>query len=686
MEEIDLSKEIHVILSNDKRTDGIKSKEELEIILNKTFSGNEIQMNRSEWEKHIPIEKLLMGFRISGGCFVFSRSKFCVSSGMKKTTNVFSIEDFDRVKVVRGGWISDNIELDGKVIGKFNRQSIDPWNRIHNEINSVLKTSFPKNLKEKPKSIEKNKQEVKSKELKPKSDKDCKKKVEDKDQNNTKKIPSQERDKLTLNLDKNGKITIKLNTFVEFFKKELNNYFARNKSKEGFLNKRDTLEKINNSSWGSVLRQLKGKVKEENLFYSINNFIIFFDNYFLINIFGNRNDAFKDVYYHREYPSYLKIPYSDLFNYSKSILKDWEEDQSLGSLNLKTYKMLKIWHNDGSERPPMKNHSINGFTPTDSKGGYYPFKFFFKTEKTETSWEKWGETKKTCGLWFDKFNTYTQNINSTDFKNKIELKGVDLLNFEIYQYVFKWLEKTIEDVEIVIVNDILTQQKKHNHKRDEELTKKKESIFGEIDKDGNGLVDIIEGFDEIDLLLKKHQEKIILIDSKHVMEFVQVSNYLKLKKKNIQKVFDELKKVTNNNELEIYLEIIKDNIHVYDLITLNSLLMVNSLINMDMITFSGIYLKFDSLNIFDSKHEKDISEKLDNLEKGLNNLMSVIRTVGDEICEEIYTLSSISEESNRQLSQQLSEIDSTMKVGNLISTINTYQNYKNNRNTKNLRG
>ena len=70
MEELDLSKEIHVILSNDKRTDGIKSKEELKILLNKTFSGNEIQMNRSEWEKHIPMEKLLMGFRISGGCFV----------------------------------------------------------------------------------------------------------------------------------------------------------------------------------------------------------------------------------------------------------------------------------------------------------------------------------------------------------------------------------------------------------------------------------------------------------------------------------------------------------------------------------------------------------------------------------------------------------------------------------------
>ena len=91
------------------------------------------------------------------------------------------------------------------------------------------------------------------------------------------------------------------------------------------------------------------------------------------------------------------------------------------------------------------------------------------------------------------------------------------------------------------------------------------------------------------------------------------------------------------------------------------------------------YLKFDSLNIFDSKHEKDVLNKLDNLENGLNDLMGMIRKVGDEICDEIYSLSNITEESNRQLTNQLSEIDSTLNVGNLIGVINTYQNYKINR-------
>ena len=40
----------------------------------------------------------------------------------------------------------------------------------------------------------------------------------------------------------------------------------------------------------------------------------------------------------------------------------------------------------------------------------------------------------------------------------------------------------------------------------------------------------------------------------------------------------------------------------------------------------------------------------------------------------IEQLSYVTEQFNQQLSNQLSEIDSTMKVGNLISTINTYQN------------
>lgn len=147
---INLSKEISDILLNPKRNSEIKSKDEIKKIVGDglTLKGNQIEMNFKYWGKHIPMKDLLMGFEVSGGCFVFSRSEFCVSSGIKNITNVFSISDFRRIKVVRGGLISDNIELDGKVIGKFNRQSIKPWNKIFDEINPVFETYFEKPLKQ----------------------------------------------------------------------------------------------------------------------------------------------------------------------------------------------------------------------------------------------------------------------------------------------------------------------------------------------------------------------------------------------------------------------------------------------------------------------------------------------------------------------------------------------------------
>ena len=66
--------------------------------------------------------------------------------------------------------------------------------------------------------------------------------------------------------------------------------------------------------------------------------------------------------------------------------------------------------------------------------------------------------------------------------------------------------------------------------------------------------------------------------------------------------------------------------------------------------------------------------------------MYEVRRMGNKISNSIQELSYVTEQSNQQLTNQLSEIDSTLKVGNLISTINAYQNYKINKNTKNLIG
>ena len=131
--------------------------------------------------------------------------------------------------------------------------------------------------------------------------------------------------------------------------------------------------------------------------------------------------------------------------------------------------------------------------------------------------------------------------------------------------------------------------------------------------------------------------------------------------------------------LNEYVEVLKDDIHSYNLILFNSLNMIVTLVEDDMITFYEIHEMFDTLNMFDSKHEKDVSQKLTNIGDGLKDLMYEVRRMGNKISNSIQELSYVTEQSNQQLTEQLIEIDSTMKVGNLISTINTYQNYKNNR-------
>lgn len=216
------------------------------------------------------------------------------------------------------------------------------------------------------------------------------------------------------------------------------------------------------------------------------------------------------------------------------------------------------------------------------------------------------------------------------------------------------------------------------NEKEKNLSQNKSSVLSELDKDGNGEVDVVEGND-FNLLLKKHQKSIVEVDRNYVQQFVKVSSYIKTKKGNIQSIFNFIKDIPNQELLNEYIEILKDDIHTYNLVLFNSLNMIVSLVEDDMITFYEIHEMFDNLNMFDSKHEKDVSQKLTNIGDGLKDLMYEIRDVGDKISNSIQELIYVTEESNRLLSSQLSEIDSTMKVGNLINTINTYQNYKTNR-------
>ena len=71
---------------------------------------------------------------------------------------------------------------------------------------------------------------------------------------------------------------------------------------------------------------------------------------------------------------------------------------------------------------------------------------------------------------------------------------------------------------------------------------------------------MLEGND-FNLLLKKHQKSIIELDRTYVQQFVKVSSYLKTKKDNIQLIFNSIKDISNEEELNEYVGILKNEIH-----------------------------------------------------------------------------------------------------------------------------
>ena len=231
---------------------------------------------------------------------------------------------------------------------------------------------------------------------------------------------------------------------------------------------------------------------------------------------------------------------------------------------------------------------------------------------------------------------------------------------------------------------------KREKQRIAKLNVSQDNVLKELDKDGNGEVDVVEGND-FSLLLKKHQKSIIEIDRTYVQQFVKVSSYLKTKKNNIQLMFNSIKDTSNQKELNEYVGILKNEIHSYSLILFNSLNMIVSLVEDEMVTFYEIHDSFDKLNIFNSNWENEISQKLINIEDGLSNigdglsnLMYSVEEMGQNISNKIGNLSYVTEESNRMLSDQLQDIDSSLQANNLLTTLQTHQMYKINKNTKGL--
>ena len=233
----------------------------------------------------------------------------------------------------------------------------------------------------------------------------------------------------------------------------------------------------------------------------------------------------------------------------------------------------------------------------------------------------------------------------------------------------------------------------------------KNKILLDFDKDQNGVIDIIED-EPFKQILQKYQSQIISIDKSYIQHFVKISSFLNDKKNNIQSTFKSLKKVSNLKELKTFVEILKNQIHTYNLLLFHSISMITSLTKeeQDLITFYEIYEHFDKLKIFQTNHEKEVSNELKQFSNELKQLnfktSQVIEKLGDimyrinsfensmidSLSELSYTTQNGFDNLKESISTELESINSSIDLNNLLTGIQTYQLYKINKNTKSLRG
>ena len=330
------------------------------------------------------------------------------------------------------------------------------------------------------------------------------------------------------------------------------------------------------------------------------------------------------------------------------------------------------------------------------------FKYLFREETS------WGETIR-GGIKFTIHISLSKSYIILKFDNIfIGKKRKHLFVLKIIKRFFHDYDKYFSRLNLKFLK-----QKEENEKLlidKKETSEKKDSLMKELDKDSDGTLDIVQT-DDFQEILKKHEKNIIEIDRDYIKNFVKLSNYLKTIRNNLQNTFEILSKVEFSKDLVPLTKILKNKIHTYNSLLLHSLSMIVSLTKDEMITFYEIYEMFDELNVFDSKHEKDmlngiksINSELVEVNKNLKkvgvklgdisgqfySLMNQMKESDERIINSIdnltYTTSSSIESLSNNVQSELQSINSSIKFNNLLTGVQTYQMYKINLNTKSLKG
>ena len=292
--------------------------------------------------------------------------------------------------------------------------------------------------------------------------------------------------------------------------------------------------------------------------------------------------------------------------------------------------------------------------------------FAFHVQPLRYSWDtKIGTTssygENVLGYWRDNFDKFFEDIDTDDI--------IISENFDVTE--------PLEDIEEII--EVFHENVEKEYKRRcSGLKTQQVSIVSTVDTNGDGNVDLADT-ETLNNLLLKHQAKIIEVDKNYIQKFVKIISYLKQKKVNTQKIFETIRETKNEEELNERINLLRNQIHIYNLLVFHTISMITALVESDFITFYEIYECFDQLSVFNSNWENEISSKLDEIGTGISELLYSIYQMEKNVVNVINKLTYVTQNGfsklNSTISTDLTSINSNLKFNNLLTTIQNYQTY-----------
>ena len=276
-------------------------------------------------------------------------------------------------------------------------------------------------------------------------------------------------------------------------------------------------------------------------------------------------------------------------------------------------------------------------------------------------------------------------IEDEEYKSSYHLNEK---NISFLKGLYKVLDEIVIEMHQKLILDPLEAKNKEKIKVQSKI---KKIILSDFDKNNNGELDILEGTNVISELLDKNESQIVEFDHKIIHDIIKLNEFLSTKKDNLIKIFEIIKGVKTEEEMDITLEVLKLSIENYQSLLLHSINMIVSVKEKKLTSYYEIRNCFDKLNIFNSNWENEVSGKLDQIDmklstviSSLNDISSSIRSLEITTRNSINNLAYVTKSSFKSLQTsvvgELKSINRGVGLNNLISAVNTYQLYKLNKN------